>query len=62
MSADDWLQEYHLTPHGWIEGTSTSFGHRGKNVERPNGGDVDRAPNAKLDLFGYVFVQKVDLD
>ena len=36
MSADDWLQEYHLTPHGWIEGTSTSFGHRGKNVERPN--------------------------
>jgi hypothetical protein len=35
MSADNWLQEYHLTPHGWIEGTSTTFGHTGSIVDRP---------------------------
>jgi hypothetical protein len=36
MSADNWLQEYHLTPRGWIEGTSTTFGHTASRVERPS--------------------------
>jgi hypothetical protein len=36
MSADNWLQEYHLTPRGWIEGTSTSYGRVEKTVERPS--------------------------
>jgi len=36
MSADNWRQEYHLTPNGWIKGTDRSYGHvQGDPVERP---------------------------
>jgi hypothetical protein len=36
MSADNWRQEYHLTPNGWIKRTDRSYGHvQGDPVERP---------------------------
>src|SRR6266853_807710 len=36
MSADDWRQEYHLTPRGWVKGTAKSYGHlQDKILDRP---------------------------
>lgn len=34
MSADNVAFEFHLTPHGWVEGTHLSYG-RGALIPRP---------------------------
>lgn len=39
MSADDWSDEYHLTPNGWVKGTSKYF-------RKVQGEDVPRPPSA----------------
>jgi hypothetical protein len=37
MSYNDWTREYHLTPRGWINGTSTHRDSvRGAEVARPD--------------------------
>jgi hypothetical protein len=37
MSADDWTQEYHLTPHGWAKGTYAYYKQiQGSEVPRPH--------------------------
>jgi hypothetical protein len=35
MSYDNWDQEWHLTPQGWIRGSSTYFGRVDSEVPRP---------------------------
>jgi hypothetical protein len=36
MAFDQWTQEHHLTPKGWVKGTRTYFGDlEGKVVPRP---------------------------
>jgi hypothetical protein len=35
MSFDSTDDEYHLTPHGWVDGTHYFYGHAEKVVDRP---------------------------
>lgn len=35
MSVDDYEDEYHLTPHGWVEGDSYYYGKAQKNIAPP---------------------------
>lgn len=35
MAVDDFKTEYHLTPNGWIEGTTRFFSHVQKHVDAP---------------------------
>ena len=35
MASDNLWTEYHLTPHGWVEGTERFFQNVTKKVERP---------------------------
>ena len=38
MADDDLRTEYHLTPAGWVQGTSRYFGNvSGNEVDRPKG-------------------------
>lgn len=34
MSVDDWSQEHHLTPHGWVNGTYKYY-REGTTIPRP---------------------------
>jgi hypothetical protein len=34
MSVDDWSQEHHLTPSGWVKGTYKYYG-KGTAIPRP---------------------------
>jgi len=35
MSCDSTDDEYHLTPHGWVDGTHYYYGKSGKIIDRP---------------------------
>jgi hypothetical protein len=35
MSCDDWDQEYHLTPRGWMTGSSKHYGRVDQKAPRP---------------------------
>jgi hypothetical protein len=35
MAFDEWTQEYHLTPGGWVKGTDTYFRNVSSEVPRP---------------------------
>ncbi len=36
MSVDNWDQEHHLTPRGWISGSSRYYGRVDSEVPRPD--------------------------